>query len=394
MRETMSTLRRFSGTAVCLASVLGGGSTACTETRATPAPTSDLLNVATFNAGLASGDIPYVDERAPLVADELSRASSDLGVLCVQEYWRSEDWQALTAKLGAALSNTVRLPAEPTALTCTPEELAPLRDCVARECEGKCGGDLGDCAVEFCSPEFGPVSAACASCLTVRVSAGDCLDAAQDSCLAAQGDGGTGAAYLYGGAYDTGLLLRGKPSEVDSLVLDSYLVRSAVHYARVVTNVGQTSVFCVHLASDVPPFSYRGKYGSWEGEHAHQVEQLVDYVAGKTGGRGAIVLLGDFNAGPAVGNIAGELPDDYSRLLAAGFTDPYVAAGSPECTICPENSLAGSSARRQLIDHILVRNLTGVEHRFMTDPIDLSLDGGNAQTDYSDHYGLRATLQK
>lgn len=375
-------------------------STACTDERAGPAPSSDLLMVATFNAGLAPGDVPYVEERAPLIADELARSSSDFSVLCVQEYWRSDDWNVLKAKLGA-LSNTIRLPAEPTPVTCTPEELAPLRDCVARQCTGECGDKLGTCALHSCTPEFDPVSASCGSCLTIRVSAGDCLDDAQSNCLVGGGDGGNGGGdggksepYIYGGAYDTGLLLRSKPSEEDSLVLDSYLVRSAVHYARVTTRFGETNVFCAHLASDVPPFKYLGKFGSWEGEHAHQVDQLLDYVAAKAPSGTPAVLLGDLNMGPAIGNLVGELPDDYSKLLAAGFIDPYVSAGSPECTNCPENTLDGASTHRTLIDHILVRNLTGTVERFMTSVIDIDLDGGPTQTNFSDHYGLRGALQK
>jgi endonuclease/exonuclease/phosphatase family metal-dependent hydrolase len=241
----------------------------------------------------------------------------------------------------------------------------------------------------------GGLAPGCADCLLTSIGAGGDLGKLRSDCLGA-GDGAEAEAYLYGGAYDTGILTSAPILAQDSLVLDSYLLRASVQYANVETPLGPVHVFCTHLASAIPQFEYRGDYASWEGEQARQIAQLLGYIGEKTGGTGPVVVLGDLNTGPAnqAMGLVGEWPGHYARLIESGLSNPYLEQADVACTSCPESTFHSPDQSPQLIDHILIQRFDGAARvaRFLTEPMAISLDSGQVQSHLSDHFGLVMTI--
>jgi endonuclease/exonuclease/phosphatase family metal-dependent hydrolase len=356
------------------------------------------VGLATFNLGLAAGDVDYVRERVQPVADAL--AAADLDVLCVQEVWDSDDWLTLVEAAGDALPNHLRTdPLADCASGCTAADTDPVRQCADPYCAGQTGELYLTCAYDNCPDEvnqLGAVNSACLSCLLSE--AGDDPDATPDElvehCSGASGQGDN--AYLYDCAYDTGLLTRGTILAEDSLPLDSFMVASAVEYARIDTGSGELDVFCAHLQSEMG-FEYGGEHESYEEEQYHQISQLLGFISARSDGSRPVVLMGDLNTGPTIpaDGLVGEWPSHYRRLLDAGFSNPYQEQGNTRCTLCPESSFRSDDSDPRLIDHILVQGARSdlAVTRFMNETITIEPSGGDpVETHYSDHFGLKATL--
>jgi endonuclease/exonuclease/phosphatase family metal-dependent hydrolase len=347
-----------------------------------------VLRVGTRNAGLAPGNVPLVDERAPHVATALGAGGLD--VLCVQELWRMEDWAALTAAAAGTLPASVRQPPMPVMAGCETGELDPLVACAGRECAGLAGGPLADCALSRCGGEVGGLSGGCVGCVVEEVGHGSGVPAIVAACEGSGGDG-----YLYGAAFDTGILTAAEVLESSSRVLDSYLVRAGVDHALIATGAGPLHVFCTHLASNIPEVTYAGEHGSWEGEQSRQIDQLLSFIDETVAAGEPVLLLGDLNTGPEIGpaGIMARWPDHYGRLIAAGFTNPYAARRDVACTACPENTLRADDAMPRLIDHVLVRDLSLRVRcdRFLDEEVEIG--GVPSPTHLSDHFGVACDLR-
>ena len=154
-------------------------------------------------------------------------------------------------------------------------------------------------------------------------------------------------------------------------------------------------MFCTHLSAvfDDIPFPDEG---SWEAEQAAQIDALLSFIDDKAGAEGQVMVLGDFNNGPVVGDIPAEIPDNYAALTSAGLTNPYAGQEGAACTYCPENLLTDTDSPA-IIDHVLVRGLDGSlsAERFLTGEIDIDVaDIGTVTTSYSDHYGVALTAER
>jgi endonuclease/exonuclease/phosphatase family metal-dependent hydrolase len=350
---------------------------------------ASVLRAATFNAGLAPNFVDYAEERQPLVIQALSRASGDLDVLCVQEFWRGEDFDACAQATAGHLPHVLRRAPRPGSGTCTAEELTLLGQCLQTHCAGTSGGQLAGCAASYCASEVATLSGGCLGCIMNH------LEEDLTSCL---GPGGAGDPAVFGGAYDVGLLSR--YPLLDSEVthdLDSYFVRMTVLYARVaVAGRKPVHVFCTHLGSSLGLVPYAGVYASWQDEHLHQVSQLREYIDAKAAKGEHVVVLGDMNAGPDSRGLVGEWPENYAVLVADDLVDHYLGQPRVTCTWCPNNALVDDSATRRLPDHILTRRIDPVElwiERFLDQPIWIRAQGTTLMTNLSDHYGLKATLR-
>ena len=124
------------------------------------------------------------------------------------------------------------------------------------------------------------------------------------------------------------------------------------------------------------------------------MDQIIAYVDGKRMGTPA-VIAGDFNTGPAVGDsIAADLPENFAKFEAAGWTDVSRESGAPRCTWCSENPLSTSGIADTMLDHIMFKNATASDYaRILDAPLEITKEDGTALTvRLSDHYGLRATL--
>lgn len=359
------------------------------------APTQ--FRVATYNAGLAFGFVDHTDERAGPVAQAL--AEQDLDVLCVQEVWRDSDWTSVAAASGTALPEALRRPAEPggDAAVCTTEELDPLHACADQNCADATPEEITGCILEFCGTPLGDVSDPCLGCLIQNVGMGT-FDEVRATCESdGTGTGGREPSFAYEGSFGTGLLSRTPLLAADSVVLDSTATRRAVLYGRVdETAIGEVHVFCTHLTATLSNVPYTGAHGSWEAEQALQVDALLDYVASKAPAGAQVVLAGDFNAGPTVGNALPKNVANYDELTEAGFLNPYAADPDAGCTFCSNNPLNdGGFAAGVLIDHVLLRGIgaEGSAAQILREPLTIDVGGESIETAYSDHYGVRVVLE-
>ncbi len=372
------------------------------------------FRVATFNAGLAVGYLPYAEQRAAPVIDALARAPVDL--LCVQEVWLEEHWQALRAASAARFPYAYRLPPAGDARAagaCPRAELDPLAACAREHCGGLSATGLGGCVLQHCAERAQGLSPDCLNCL-LRNPVGS-LDAITAACAApappaappvpsaapaAPGRSAprprSGAEVVaYGGSFGTAILSREPLADLDALVFDATLNPRAALYARVrPAALGDVHVVCTHLTPALAsPLGGRPPAA----EQREQIERLVPWVERKAGGGGRAVLAGDFNAGPRAGAaIEAVLPEHYARLLAAGFRNPYAGRPDARCTFCAENPLSGGAgARGALLDHVLLRGHAGgaAAEPFLRDTLELEVGGRRVRSAYSDHYGLLVTLR-
>ncbi len=351
------------------------------------------LRVATWNVGLAPGDIALADERLKPAAKAI--AELDVDLVCLQEVWRQDDWDSIAeAAIESLPAQIHRLP-DARCAACSPVELDALAACLAESCASAIDDALVSCALSSCGGEVEVLSGGCAGCLVGAATNGRKLEEVAAACVGAD-PGQAAPSYLYDCGFDTGILTSLEVETSETRVLDSYLLRAAVDHARVVSELGPVDVFCTHLASSVAELEYQGSYGDWNGEQAHQIDQLLDFVASKNGGERPALLLGDLNNGPALerAGLAAVRPTHYARLLDAGFENPYAAQDDVACTAgCPDDTFSEAGRETKLIDHVLVRGLQSANgRRIMTEPTTIDVDGESMTTSLSDHYGLSVTI--
>jgi len=353
---------------------------------------SEPLTLATYNGGLALAFVPYAEERAPRIFAEIPNV--DFDALCVQEFWEQRHWDALAGAVSASHPYTHRRPNEMdmgSTASCTPSDLDELDTCVRAMCPGATPDTLVDCALMNCRDELGAVPDDCLTCLYANIALGD-LDMIRAAC-----EMPGGSAYTYDSSFGTGILSRYPLADVDSLLLESTTIRRSVLYARIPdTPQGEVHFFCTHLTSNLESVPYTGDHGDWIQEQAMQIQALITYANGKTGGTGQWVLAGDLNNGPALDGITAELPDNYAMWSGAGLRNLYASQAGAVCTYCDANplNLGTMGGDGGLIDHVLVSDAVadGTARRFLDGPITVDVGGVSTDTAYSDHYGLALTI--
>ena len=137
-----------------------------------PAPEQEEpgeFTIATYNTGLAPGDVDYSSQRAPLVAEALAEQQIDL--LCVQEVWQEQDWDELVSATASRFPNTVRLaPIEQCQKPiCASLQFEPLQQCVQSNCPDLTGEELANCALADCSEAVAVLETGCADCLIAQI---------------------------------------------------------------------------------------------------------------------------------------------------------------------------------------------------------------------------------
>jgi endonuclease/exonuclease/phosphatase family metal-dependent hydrolase len=202
---------------------------------------------------------------------------------------------------------------------------------------------------------------------------------------------------VYSGSYGTGILTSAPILERDSLILPSVLDRRAVLYAKLATPVGELHAFCTHLTADLGGVPHPGG-STWRRDQSTQVDAMLSFIKKKAGDRGAAILLGDLNTGPAIEpRIAPSLPSHYARLIDQGFINPYAAQRDVRCTYCFDNPLEGGGGTRGLlIDHVLLRGFEGgvAGSQIMRSDLHVDVGGRSVKSGFSDHYGVIVTLSK
>lgn len=370
---------------------------------------SGPLEVATFNAGLLDA-VGYVAQRAPRVNEAL--ADLDVDLLCVQEVWDQDHWDALAAANEGERPHVLRPDPKPGVPgVCSPDEFDPALACAEDKCADPGPMGLAACTTTNCLAQVLLLSTPCVTCLLENAPSND-FDLIEATCRgdgsepATPPEGPEGRSYVQGGSYGIGLLSRFPLDDTDVLELDASTTRRAVLYARVdAPGVGPLSVFCTHLTPDLIGSAYDGSYGSWAEENAAHVQALIEWVDDKTDDGAPVLVLGDLNTGPAGDGIEAELPDSYAALPTAGFDDPFVTGPDAACTFCADNDLvrALDTGVDAILDHVLVRDVdaTVTTRRIFTEAFDVDDDAGEdggapsgpATLPLSDHYGIAATLE-
>lgn len=352
----------------------------------------------TYNVGLARGFVPHARDRLDAVAEAVAQSPSD--VLCLQEVWLVRDEQdewastqidAIAEEASEAFPNTYHeITSEGAAVSCTSDEADPLETCVRAECDGVDPDDLADCALEFCESEFLGLSPSCQECVTGQL--GSPLDDIIDVCT------GEGAeAFSYGGHNGLMLMSRHELQDTEFTNFESTLVqRTALRSVVEVPDFGEVDVYCTHLAADLSNVPYTGDtYASFAEENAAQVDALLEWID-QTATTGNVVLMGDMNSGPAVGDLEAELVDSYTKFEDATFASPYVEQADPECTYCGTNTLNDGDANKA-IDHVFLdfegaAEVTNVERTFDATQ-SIEVDGDPMDLHLSDHFGVRVTVE-
>ncbi|MBM4370227.1 MAG: endonuclease/exonuclease/phosphatase family protein [Deltaproteobacteria bacterium] len=372
----------------------GPGPDAASDARidqGSPETATDLVRPAggptlvTFNAGLARNFVPYAEERLPHVLDAV--AGLDADVVCLQEVWEDGDVEALLEAAGETFphAHRVRTEEEPRGpAACTEAETAPLLACVQEHCADT--EDLTGCVMANCATEFGGISPGCTTCLAAHIA--EPVEDIIAACLSGS------STMLFGGRNGLLLLSRTPLLAPDHLVLDSFFTQRAVLAAGVETPAGTLQVFCTHLNAALSEVTYRGPFASWEEEQAAQAAAVLAWMETRAG-EAPRALLGDMNCGPDLPpEIAGEFPETFASLTAAGLESPYLALFSPPCTWCGDNPLTGGGDSH-VIDHVLLGGTAaaGATAKRILDGTVVILTGdGPAQLPLSDHFGVGVTL--
>ncbi|MCA9541419.1 MAG: endonuclease/exonuclease/phosphatase family protein [Myxococcales bacterium] len=360
--------------------------------------------VATYNGGLARGFVPYAEERTGPLSEKLGTV--DVDVLCVQEFWEAADRERLEAAVRGNLPHAYSIAPVPGdcggEVACPAEEADPLAMCAREMCGDEPDDNLVTCTITNCGEQVNALSDACTSCIGGQV--GNSLD----DILAVCGPAAEHRpCYAYGGSVGTAILSRYDMAATDSIAFDSALNRRAALYAHLTgTPRGDVHVFCTHLTSKLTNIPYPGgrcaddpsmtcSAGSFEAEQLNEINELRDWIDEKAG-QGQVVVMGDFNTGPAVDGATAEIPENYNALVE-GFDRTYAAQDDATCTFCGGANplIVGDDVEHQvLLDHVLLRGFTGITThgvRFLTEPV--TLDGIDTPQAYSDHFGVQVTIE-
>lgn len=357
-----------------------------------PAPPAEMTAVS-YNAGLALGFVEATEARAPLTTERTAALQTD--VLCVQEFWRDSDVAALTMMAAETLPNSIFMDPDPGELgeeSCQMGETDELLACVqGAGCDQICPDDLVSCVLSNCGAELGNVGNNCLDCLLANV--GNELDDILATCE------GPSTPYAYEGSFGIGLLTGFDILSQDELVLESTTNRRGIIYAELDTPFGPVHTFCTHLTAVFADIAYPGSFGSWEEEQAAQITELLAFIDEKAGEDGRVMVMGDFNTGPAGDGYIAEVPQNYDLLISEGLGNPYTLTPGHTCTFCEDNPIVAKDNPDDdssvVIDHILIKGFTsgqGLADRILDDPLEVENCGEPINSAYSDHYGVRLTI--
>lgn len=346
-------------------------------------PPGEPITVVTYNAGLAVGFVPGAEGRVQPVADAV--AALDADVVCLQEVWLPDQIAAIEAAVGNAFPHRL-VPAaqQESDVGCQPSELDATLDCVETSCSDPCPDEVVDCLFQSCPFQFGLLPPDCQRCAMANV--GEDPLTVRDVCESDP------IAFAYEGSFGTMLLSRHPLTDTGERVFESTTNRRSVLHAEVDSPAGPVSVFCTHLTAVFDTIPYPRAEGGWEEEQAVQVDDLRGYTQ-EVGGA-LQVLLGDFNAGPALAT--GILPEAVANweALSDGWDVPYLDQDAPPCTYCGDNPLNADPGDDRIIDHVLTKGFSAgdavrvLDEAIPTDRCGDPIDPGAL----SDHYGVSATL--
>lgn len=357
----------------------------------------------TYNAGLAHGFVEHATARTQPLAEAV--ADLDTDVLCMQEVWLYDDGDEWSSGQIDAIVETSEesFPHHYYEVTegddedlahCNDDDTEPTESCVAEQCAEESDDELAGCALGECGDEYNALSSDCQKCVATNIGGG--IDEIIDACT---GDVG-GSAYSYGGHNGLLMLSKHELSDTEFTSLESTLVQRAVTHATVdLPDFGEADLYCTHLQADLTSsleYPEGGEHSSYEEEQAAQIDDLNAYIE-DTAQTDNVVLMGDMNTGPAIGDLSAAFADNYAKFSDAGFENAYLNQSDPSCTYCGENTLNGGDGQ-VAIDHVLFDFGVDVDvaatERILDQAQTISTDDGDQELHLSDHYGVTTTLQR
>ncbi len=383
----------FSAALLLAAIALTAQLTACDDAKG---PELNVAAVVTYNVGLAEGYVSYAPQRRPGLLAAIPKLDAD--VVCLQEVWAEADANALISAAASVFPESYHVQLEDNTVGppgCPPEseQVAELSVCATSKCGDKESSELGGCVLEKCDAEFKAVPPSCVECLVANL--GQALDTILLACT-------TGSArYFAKGANGLLLLSKHPLKNRTHLAMTSTNTQRSVLGATVdLPGVGETDVYCTHIAADLESqLKYAGPYKSWGDENLAQLDAIFAHITA-TKKTEQVLLMGDLNSGPAIPpDIAAELPDNYQHIIDAGWRDWPGTDAPAECTFCPENTLVSDSSAGVLIDHIYGKGIPAAfsqsrAARFGTETVTIETESGPAQSHLSDHFGMRLQFDR
>jgi endonuclease/exonuclease/phosphatase family metal-dependent hydrolase len=395
------------------------------------------VTVDTFNIAMAGAFSPFEAERRPALINAIAQSPAD--VLCIQEAWRQSDKDAIINGAKSHFPNAVTFQnnldtptdaldsdcavspaptAPPCADTAVQANMNASLQCLEQNCSTIPGSDQGvttstDCAQANCVRQAaalllgGAAGLGCYGCVAPSLPS-DTFASIANQCTTSINGG-----FAFGG--QNGIILLSKYPLSGKQVYtfpSTWNRRVIVKATATLSNNATVDVYCNHTTSVFSglTFPYTGRYGcgmtnadGWAHEQKLQIQKLISYVQQNSSGKA--LVLGDFNAGPAVngpdgGAVVAEAGPNYD-ILAGAFVEAVPASYTKLCTFCPDNPIAGNTGPIW-IDHIFLKGipLTAVRslQRTYTDrPVAVGADGGvpdggPTSVTLSDHYGLRAVI--
>lgn len=360
----------------------------CNKDQPTPADSGPPVTLVTYNAGLAVGFVPGAESRTPLVAEALANVDAD--IVCLQEVWLADQIAAVQSATAASFPHSFFPAAQQSSdASCAAGEIDPVVQCLETNCADACADEVPDCLLNYCVGPFLGLSLDCQRCAQANV--GEDPASVGDTCTNAPVE------FAYGGSFGTGILSKYPMGPVEEKVFASTSNRRSVLHTTVDVDGAPLELYCTHLTAifDTIPYPRESPvFGApaWAAEQLVQIDEMNAWIDANGGDR--IALLGDMNTGPAVGDIAGEYPENYDQL-AAGWSVPYADQASPVCTYCGDNPLqlgSGDDGDSRLIDHVMLKGFAGpnTSSRVLDETVAAETCGTPIDpAALSDHYGVQ-----
>lgn len=368
---------------ILLAASLSSG---CSEETPDPVDPTDppaaqhSIDIASFNMGLAHSYVPHAAERLEPVVAAVSAGDAD--VICLQEIWLEDDLNYLIETASDnyphAYSHHEAVEASEEPACNDVESATALSDCATvADCDND--PDFSQCVLSNCFAEYNGLEPACQECLAASIGEGN-VAAIFEICTEGS------VQWLYDGRHGL-VILSKKPFERTQYVpLDSWLIVRAGLFAT----VDDVKMVCTHLSTDLGT-QYQGEHGSFEGENLHQTQSLIAWMEQEESAHPKIIL-GDFNAAPALDGLIGEYTEAYGNFGPAGYSDANCESENPFCTWCAHNTLNNHPVN-SAIDHILVRDGVASNPRRIHDQtVTITVEGEPVESHLSDHFGMQVTL--
>lgn len=351
-----------------------------------------VLEVETWNVGLAHGFVDHAEARAPSIWGAVETSDADL--VCLQEVWADDDRAAAVETLSDShpnmhLTENVQLKASKSPACRIGDLFGEDRfvSCLTDSCGGLEGDALTDCIIDECEPilaELKTEKPECAKALMAQV--GKSAPQALWTVVRPIRKAGV---FSYDGS--DGLVLASRVPLENAGMIDftdiSTLNRRRALYADVLAGDATTRVYCMHLTADLDGVApYPGDFEGWNAENLAQVERLIEHASAF---EGPTVLMGDFNCSleDSAAGIHAESAASCQALLDAGWSDPILDTHA--CTYCESNTLVDNGPD-VLLDHAFVKGWASQDGSRRYDGT-VTLEGLGDQS-LSDHYGYGVSL--